>query len=67
MRKERILSDDRKRETGATDHFFFFPPFFLGLVLPCDLRKVLPFLVFLSPLPMIRHPLSHFFMEYLLE
>jgi len=38
-------------EGSLSNHFFFLGGFFLGLVLPCEPRKIFPFLVFLSPLP----------------
>jgi len=44
----RVKGDARAKP----DHFFFSFAFFFGLVLPCELRKIFPFLVFLSPLPM---------------
>jgi hypothetical protein len=48
-------NDGAKKKPG---YFFFAFTFFFGLVLPCEPRKILPFLVFLSPFPIKTTPPS---------
>ena len=53
-----FLSGKWRRKKKKPGYFFFAFTFFFGLVLPCEPRKILPFLVFLSPFPIKTTPPS---------